>query len=341
MAVWVVRAGSLGEMEDLALEQGLVVIGWKEVPDLSTFKSREELTSVCRDVYPDAKPASLSISVGQCWAFRERIRVGDLVALPLKRHAAVAIGRVTGPYNYRPDLPPDAYHTHSVTWIRKDVPRIAFDPDILLSLNGLQTVFQIQREQAEQRILATASGGQVPPSRTPSKGADSKALDEPQPIFDIEEYARDLIRTHIARKFRSHELARLVDALLKAQGYQTHVSPPGPDGGVDIIAGRGPMGFDPPRLCVQVKSSDQPLDVRPLRELSGVMKTFGAEQGLFVSWGGFKQSVRTEAHKQYFEIRLWDAGNLMDVLLEYYDQLPADLKGELPLKRMWRLVQEE
>ncbi|MHB9036592.1 MAG: hypothetical protein ACYC64_07985 [Armatimonadota bacterium] len=31
------------------------------------------------------------------------------------------------------------------------------------------------------------------------------------------------------------------------------MSPPGSDGGADILAGGGAMGFNPPRLCIQVK----------------------------------------------------------------------------------------
>ncbi|MCD4843612.1 MAG: restriction endonuclease [Methanosarcinales archaeon] len=38
------------------------------------------------------------------------------------------------------------------------------------------------------------------------------------------------------------------------QGYYTYRSPEDPDGGVDILAGRVPMGFGEARLCVQVKS---------------------------------------------------------------------------------------
>ena len=40
----------------------------------------------------------------------------------------------------------------------------------------------------------------------------------------------------------------------------TKLSPPGPDGGIDIFAGRGPFGLDAPRLCVQVKSQNSPAD---------------------------------------------------------------------------------
>jgi hypothetical protein len=35
MAVWLIRAGKHGEDEDAALETGYVIIGWREMPDIS------------------------------------------------------------------------------------------------------------------------------------------------------------------------------------------------------------------------------------------------------------------------------------------------------------------
>lgn len=58
---------------------------------------------------------------------------------------------------------------------------------------------------------------------------------------DLEQYARDQIRDFIARKFKGHNLDRLVGAVLEAQGYKVQISPEGVDGGVDILAGYGPM----------------------------------------------------------------------------------------------------
>jgi restriction system protein len=101
------------------------------------------------------------------------------------------------------------------------------------------------------------------------------------------------------------------------------------------------MGFDQPRLCVQVKSSDSPVDVGVLRELQGVMRNFGADRGLLVSWGGFKGSVLSEARRLFFDIRLWDAGDLVTTLLENYGSLPEAFQAELPLKRTWVLVPGE
>jgi restriction system protein len=132
-----------------------------------------------------------------------------------------------------------------------------------------------------------------------------------------------------------------VAALLEAQGYKVRNAPEGPDGGVDIIAGKGLLGFDPPRLAVQVKSQTSPVDVKVLRELQGVMKSFGAEQGLIVAWGGYTNAVLKEAARLFFEIRLWDSGDLVEMVQTHYADLPDSLQAELPLKRIWTLVPSE
>jgi restriction system protein len=343
MALWVVRAGRNGEQEELALDQRLAVVGWRQIPDLAEIGSRDELKALYAELDPNQSVNRIANKASQIWAFAKRIEEGDLVALPLKRRAAVAFGEVTGPYRYRPDLPEGAQHTRRVRWIKTDLPRSSLDQDILNSLGSLLTVSQIRRNNIEERIRAMLNAG-CPPSADPApelvSEEDEGVTDAVAPL-DVEQYARDQIRSFIGRRYRGHELARLVTELLKAQGYQTRMSPPGADGAVDIIAGRGPLGFNSPRICVQVKSSGEPANVNVLRELQGVGRNIGADHGLFVSWGGFKQSVVNEARRLYCEMRLWDGGELVERLLENYDRLPDDVQAELPLKRIWTLVPEE
>lgn len=136
-------------------------------------------------------------------------------------------------------------------------------------------------------------------------------------------------------------MARLVGSILRAEGYQVEISKPGADGGVDILAGTGPMGFGQPRLAVQVKSGSTPADVGVLRELQGVMPRFGADHGLIVSWAGFKDSVIREARQLFFEVRLWDSGDLVAALQDNFEKLPEELQAELPLKRIWLLVESD
>lgn len=340
MALWMVRAGRNGERESFALDEGLAVVGWEELSDLTNVESREDLRALCNEVYANENVNRINNWVGQLWAFRGRIEVGDLVALPLKTQPAVAIGKATGPYHYRAQASDSVRHVRAVEW-EKVVPRSNLGQDLLYSLGAFMTVCRIQRNDAEVRVEAILEGKPDPGFKLAVPQDEDEGVTDDTAPPDLEEYGRDQIRSYIGQKFKGHDLARLVDILLRVQGYQTEMSLPGADGGVDVIAGRGPLGFDAPRICVQVKSSEDPADVKVVRELRGVLKDFGADQGLFVSWGGYKQSVPSEARKRFFEVRLWDAGDLVDSLLENYDRLPDAIRAELPLKRIWTLVPEE
>ena len=333
MAIWLVRAGKHGEREEEALTDGLAVIGWEELGDLSGPRTREDFTTWVRESYPGVGQNTTTNWVGQLWAFRERIQIGDLIVLPLKRRSAIAIGRCMGPYTFRQQG--DVRHTRSVKWIRTDLPRAAFDKDILYSLGAFLTVCQITRNNAEERIRAVLE------ERPLSAGADDTlpAPDEASAPIDLAQYADDQLLEFIEQKFKGHGMAQLVEGVLQATGYITSLSPPGPDGGVDIIAGRGSLGFEAPRLCVQVKSSSSPVSVDVLRSLHGTMKAFGADQGLLVAWGGFKETVRTEAKTQFFSIRLWDSGELIRSVLANYEKLSPEIQAMLPLKRIWVLVE--
>ncbi|MCF7855240.1 MAG: restriction endonuclease [Candidatus Pacebacteria bacterium] len=331
MTVWVVRAGKHGQDETTALEEGIAIVGWREFGDLSNIPSVDEMRALHRKIFPDMKEQAVINNAAQIWAFVKRINKGDIVVLPLKTQSAVALGKVTGDYEFR-----KGRHVRSVQWVRTDIPRDAFGQDLLYSMGAFMTVCQIRRNNAAERIKDVMAG-----RPDPVLVKNKENVDEPEDIPDIEQFAGDQIRSFISRKFKGHELAQLVAAVLRAQGYQLHVSSPGPDNGVDILAGRGAMGFEPPRLCVQVKSSDTPVGNEVLNVLRGSMSSHKAEQGLLVSWGGFKSTVQRELAKEFFSIRLWDSGKIVEAILENYDKLPEDLKADLPLKRIWTLVLEE
>jgi restriction system protein len=224
------------------------------------------------------------------------------------------------------------YHSIKVKWIETDIPRSNFDQDILYSLGAFMTVCQIKRNDAEKRIREMAKNNW---KSTGFEIAEEEAADTEQKQFDIETAARDQIAKLVIAKFKGHAMARLVEGILKAQGYSTYLSPEGPDKGVDILAGQGPLGFDPPRLCVQVKSGDTPVDRPTLDQLLGSMKNFQADQGLLVSWGGFKITVDKEEARQFFSVRLWDRDDLIQQIFNHYSNLSDEIRAELPLKRIW------
>ena len=273
MTMWLMRAGKSGEREGLALQEGIAMIGWEELPDLTGIRSRAELGSLLRRAYPDEKARTLNNWHAQIWSVRDSIQEGDLVVLPLKSRPSVALGTVCGSYEYRTDLDCGPLHTRRVSWVT-ELPRRAFDMDVLLSFGAFMTVCRIERNDAEERVRALLEGRAPLPSRAAA------------PSPDLAARAHLLIRERISQRFRGHALAALVAAVLEAQGYKARLSPPGPDGGVDILAGSGPLGFDAPRMVVQVKSQDSPVDVRLLRELAGVMGRFRADHALLGRVGG-------------------------------------------------------
>lgn len=340
--MWLVRAGKAGEKEQCALQAKAALIGWEELPDLTHCGSREELQILLRDTYPEERAKTLTSWQSQIWPVRALMEVGDLVALPLKTRATIAFGTISGAYTYRTDLPGGPMHTRPVEWLAQ-VPRSAFDPDMLFSFGAFMTVCRIVRNDAETRVRTMlADGNWAAPAACAPRPNLRPVSNSPVPltIADLEQRSTTLIRERIAQRFKGHHLAELVAALLETQGYRARVSPPGIDGGVDILAGRGPLGFDGPRLVVQVKSQDAKVDVRVLRELTGVMARFRAEQGLLVGWGGFNQAVRAEAASEYFRVRLWDGEDVVHLVEAHYSQLPERIRAEIPLKQVWTLVQE-
>ena len=337
--VYLARAGRNGEDEDYALENSLAIIGFEKVPSLEGARDYDAVANLVKDGLPGRKPRALGNFAGQLWAFALAMQEGDIVVLPRKLTGQIAIGQVTGPYRY--DQVNKAFrHTRPVEWLRPDVPRTTFEQDLLYSFGAFMTVCNISRNDAARRVAAVLEGKPDPGLSVPTKAPVPTDIETPE-VPDLTQLAHDQIVARIQSRFTGHALARLVAAVLQADGWETKISPPGADGGVDILAGRGSLGLDAPRLCVQVKSQNSPADVTVYRTLQGTMQTFKAEQGLLVCWGGFNKVVLAESRQGHFMVRLWDSRDLVGAIYRNYERLPAEIQAELPLKRVWMLVAEE
>lgn len=329
MALWSVRAGQHGEYEAKFIESGFVSATWGGLhKDFREVADKAGMVKLLEATYPDESHGRHLNHAAQLWSFGHRMKEGDLVAVPQRSISALAIGEIVGPYVYAGAAADPYQHQRAVKWLETNIPRTRFDSDIRFSLNAIQTISQSQAPNAEARVRAMLGGAPAQP-----------ALDQESETFDVEETARDEIAARIMARFKGHGLARLIDEILRCQGYFTYRSPEGPDRGIDLLAGTGPMGFDEPRICVQVKSGQGQVDSPTVQQLSGAMKSVGATYGLFVSWGGFKSSVKEDA--LFFNVRLWNQKNVIDQLLLHYEQLSDEVKAELPLKRIWTLTSEE
>ncbi|MXZ78422.1 MAG: restriction endonuclease [Acidimicrobiia bacterium] len=341
---WLVRSGGRGESEDFALENGFAAGGgFNEIPDLTEVATREEVKEIVRNAFPDSSPRTVSNYTSQLWAMR-CVKPDDLIVLPLKTTSQIALGTVKDGYKFRNDEDLRKRHVISVNWQRTDVPRTAVKQDLLYSLGAAQTVCQITRNDGAWRLHQIMQTGVDPGARNEAveaiAGEDIEATDASESTFDLERIGRDQIQAFVAEQFAGHDLAKLVAAVLSAEGFFTQVASPGPDGGIDIFAGAGPLGLDTPRLIVQVKSSPAPVNATVVRELHGVLSTHGADQALLVAWGGVNKVARQELRSQFFRVRVWDAEDLLNAVLRNYEQFSEEFRADLPLKRIWTLVEE-
>lgn len=119
-----------------------------------------------------------------------------------------------------------------------------------------------------------------------------------------------------------------------------YVSPPGPDGGIDIIATTDPLGMKGPRIKVQVKRRADRIHADGVRAFMAVLAS--GDVGLFVSTGGFTRDAEDEARSQEIRrITLIDLKRLFDLWVEHYDKIEESARWLLPLKPIYYLLPEE
>lgn len=350
MAIWLVRAGGSGEYEARFISQSKIYLTWDGLKeDICKLTDREGVLLVLRNLYPDDKPKRHLNHASQIWRFAREIQKGDWIVLPLKSQRTIQIGEVTGDYVFDGKADDPFFHSRTVKWIGESIPRTHFGKDLLNSFGAFLTVCQIKNNNAPARLKAMrdnqwqteTTAAIVKATAAAASGTNDVDMDANVQI-DLEEQGLDRIMRLIEARFKGKRLEHLVEAILKAQGYTTYRNPNNEaDGGADILAGSGELGFSAPRICVEVKSENNPIDRPTVDKLLAAVDKFRADQGLFVAWGGYTRNVQKELAGSFFKLRLWTQKDLLDALFDNYDKLDESIKVELPLKRIWTVAVPE
>ena len=135
-----------------------------------------------------------------------------------------------------------------------------------------------------------------------------------------------------------YEFQDMVGDLLTAMGYYVAwISPPGKDGGLDLLAWNDPLGTKPPRIKVQVKRySEQKINVDTLRSFIAILGD--DDIGIIVSTSGFTKDAQVEARTQEKrKVTLIDIGRFFDLWVKFYDKLSDSARSKMPLKQIWFL----
>jgi len=323
-AIWGIHAGKTGDADSLFLHKNRVALGWHEMGDLSGIPAeREAFKNKVAQIYPEMKPGAKINSASQLFRFLHEMKVGDLVCYPSKADRQIHIGHVVGPYEYDPSEVPSYPQQRRVDW-KSGVPRTSFSQGALYEIGSALSLFQL-KNYADEFLAAVDGKTTIGPV---------VAEDESVALVteEVEETTKDFVLKKLARDLKGHPFADFVAHLLGTMGYRTRVSPEGADGGVDIVAHRDELGFEPPIIKVQVKSTEGSVGDPVVSQLYG--KLTGNEYGLLVTLGSFTTQATAFARSRH-NLRLIDGEELVRLIFEHYEEFDSRYKGALPLKRIY------
>lgn len=321
--MWGIRAGIDDAAKDIFLNKKRIAIGWPKMGDLSQLQAnREHFKQWYSQAYPDAKKGSIPVSAGVLYRFVHEMKLGDIVVFPSRGDRLVHMGQVEGEYQYAPEISKRYPNHRQIKWLGT-YPRTKFTQGALYEIGSAMTLFQVRNYAEEFTAVLEGKSVLIP------TGEDGSI---PFVIEDIKQTTNDFILKTLSQELKGHPFAEFIAHLLEKIGYHTRVSPPGPDRGIDIIAHKDELGFEPPIIKIQVKSSDSNVG-RP--EVSQLFGSIGEkEYGLFVALNGFTtEATRFAASKT--NLRLVDGDDLIDLILTYYEKLDSRYKGILPLKQVY------
>lgn len=322
--LWGIHGGQTGDADSLFLKKNCIALGWKKMGDLGLLvPDREAFKARVAEVYPEKKPGAIPNNAGQLYRFVHEMKPDDLVAYPSKRDRQIHLGRVQGHYIYAPNNDPGYPHRRAVEWLRA-LPRTRFSQGALYEIGSAMSFFLVRNYTDEFRA---ALEGKATPITPVAQDESVAAIAE-----DIEETTRDFVLKRLAQELKGHPFAEFVAHLLNSMGYRTRISPEGADGGIDIVAHKDELGFEPPIIKVQVKSSEGSTGDPAVSALYG--KVGDREFGLLVALGTFTAQAKNFARSKS-NLRLIDGDDLVQLVFLHYDQLDSRYKGLLPLRRVY------
>jgi restriction system protein len=323
--MWGIHGGRTGDANALFLQEGYIALGWHKVGDLSKLASnREAFKAELVSKFPGKKAGAIPVEAGQLFRFVHEANIGDLVIYPSKADRHVHIGRIDGNYVYSTQGETTYPHRRHVIWL-KDLPRTQFSQGALHEIGSAMSFFAVKTYADEFRAVIE---GKTQP--TPVAEDESVAI----VAGEIEDQTRDFILKKLAQELKGGSFEDFVAHLLQAMGYKTRQPRrgKGSDGGIDIIAHKDELGFEPPLIKVQVKSKEGTSGDPEVSALYG--KCGDDEYALFITLGDFSNQAESFARNKS-NVRLIAGNELVGLILQHYDTFDSRYKGLLPLKKVY------
>lgn len=312
------------------VDESYVAIGWPEVGNLSSLNNdREAFKLAVAKAYPDTKPGGIPVQAGVLFRFVHEVAEGDLLVYPSKVDRTVNIGKFAGPYRHEPQLNETYPNLRSVTWL-KQVAREEFSQAALHEIGSYITLFSI-RNYADE-FLAVLEGRPVPERNAEAdEHGDDEAVTKTVSV-QAEETTHDFVIRQLKTGIDAYQFEQFTAHLLECMGYHARVTPKSGDGGVDVIAHRDQLGFEPPVIKVQCKKVTDPVGRPSVTQLFGNVEP--GEHGLFVTLGTYTRDAK-EYERSKPNLRLLDGEQLVELIFDHYRSFDTRFQAILPLKQIY------
>ena len=325
--VWMVRAGESGYLID-DFRKGVIAIGWHELGDVSKL-DLEKLRAHCGSVFAEHSVGKRQNCVSVVWRFSHVMKVGDAVVTYDPGRREYLIGEVSGEYSFDRTLIAEHPHVRSVKWT-DTASRDLLEVPTRNSLGSTLTLFAITPDAMAD--LKEAAAGKKHPE--PAGGLADKREDLQQSNKDAEQEARQLIEDRIL-ELDDYQMQELIAAVLRAMGYRTRISAPGPDRGVDVLASPDGLGLQEPRIKVEVKHRPgSSMGSQEVRSFLGSLRT--GDRGLYLSTGGFTKEAKYEAERATIPVTLINLQELAQLVTDHYENFDTRGRSLIPLIKIFR-----
>lgn len=324
---WMVRAGNGGMFVEEFREQNAIAIGWNEIGDLNQFTDKAALRIAYEQAYPNDKPGKIPNAIAMMQKFRDEIQKGDLVISYDSERREYLLEEDKGEYQYLSEGKQigDFANARWVNWLGA-VSRDHLSISSKNSLGSVLTLFSLS-EDVIAELLAALEGKSEPVVK-----ADEIVTN----LTDLKDEAQNKSHELVKDKIQSlspDDMEQLAAALLRGMGYQTRVSPRGPDRGLDVLASPDGLGLQQPRIKAEVKHRGGSIGAPELRCFIGSLRD--GDNGLYVSTGGFTREARYEADRATLPITLIDIDYLADLIVTHYENFNMEGRTLFPLVKVY------
>lgn len=326
MVVWGIHMGR--HVATKPVEEGYIAIGWVKVGDLSLVAAdRGAYKNKLAEVFPKDKHSAFPNWAGALYKFVHEMKIGDVVVYPSKVDRMVNIGRISGEYEYREGDSDNYPNCRKVKWL-KSVARDEFSQAALNEIGSALTLFKVRNHYAEflkcinEKVDSAAELEEGEGDEAAASSASRQA----------QESANDYIIRKLKNELSPFEFEEFSAHILECLGYTARVTEKTGDGGVDVIAHKDALGFEPPIIKVQCKQITSQSGEPEVNKLLGTLGE--GEYGLFVNLGSYTKQARN-LERNRAKVRLIDGEQLVELVLDNYEKLSPLYRGLIPMKQIY------